>query len=82
MLRVQVGDSAFVHALRTHGGFDIHVQGYSEHAVGAGEDATAVAYVQLRIGAEQTVYGVGLDANIVTATLRAGSSGSIFFAAK
>jgi 2-isopropylmalate synthase len=62
---------AFVHALRHDGGFDIHVQGYHEHAVGAGEDATAVAYVQLRIGLEQTVYGVGLDANIVTATLRA-----------
>ena len=62
---------AFVHALRESGGFDIHVQNYSEHGVGAGEDATAVAYVQLRIGTEQTVYGVGLDPNIVTATLRA-----------
>jgi len=62
---------AFVHALRNDGGFDIHVQGYNEHAVGAGEDATAVAYVQLRVGLEQTVYGVGLDPNIVTATLRA-----------
>ena len=47
------------------------MQSYHEHAVGAGEDATAVAYVQLRIGLEQTVYGVGLDPNIVTATLRA-----------
>jgi 2-isopropylmalate synthase len=62
---------AFVHALRHDGGFDIHVQNYHEHGVGAGEDATAVAYVQLRIGQEQTVYGVGLDPNIVTATLRA-----------
>ena len=62
---------AFVHALREDGGFDIHVQNYHEHGVGAGEDATAVAYVQLRIGTEQTVYGVGLDPNIVTATLRA-----------
>ncbi len=62
---------AFVQALRENGGFDIHVQNYSEHGVGAGEDATAVAYVQLRIGTEQTVYGVGLDPNIVTATLRA-----------
>ena len=62
---------AFVHALRHDGGFDIHVQHYHEHGVGAGEDATAVAYVQLRIGTEQTVYGVGLDPNIVTATLRA-----------
>ena len=47
------------------------MQSYHEHAVGAGEDATAVAYVQLRIGLEQTVYGVGFDPNIVTATLRA-----------
>jgi 2-isopropylmalate synthase len=62
---------AFVHALRQDGGFDIHVQNYHEHGVGAGEDATAVAYVQLRIGADQTVHGVGLDPNIVTATLRA-----------
>jgi len=62
---------AFVHALRKDGGFDIHVQNYHEHGVGAGEDATAVAYVQLRVGADQTVYGVGLDPNIVTATLRA-----------
>jgi len=44
---------------------------YHEHGVGAGEDATAVAYVQLRVGASHTVYGVGLDPNIVTATLRA-----------
>jgi len=62
---------AFVHALRGDGGLDIHVQNYHEHGIGAGEDATAVAYVELRIGADQTVYGVGLDPNIVTATLRA-----------
>jgi 2-isopropylmalate synthase len=62
---------AFVHALREALGIDIHVQNYHEHATGSGEDATAVAYVQLRIGQETTVYGVGLDANIVTATLKA-----------
>jgi 2-isopropylmalate synthase len=62
---------AFVHALRDRAGFDVHVQNYHEHAVGGGEDATAVAYVQLRIGSDRTVYGVGLDSNIVTATLRA-----------
>ncbi len=44
---------------------------YHEHAIGSGEDATAVAYVQLRVGSDRTVYGVGLDPNIVTATLRA-----------
>jgi 2-isopropylmalate synthase len=62
---------AFVHALRTELGFDIHVQNYHEHATGTGEDATAVAYVQLRIGQEVAVFGVGLDPNIVTATLKA-----------
>jgi 2-isopropylmalate synthase len=62
---------AFVHALRDGAGLDIHVQNYHEHGVGTGEDATAVAYVQLRIGSDRTVYGVGFDVNIVTATLRA-----------
>jgi 2-isopropylmalate synthase len=62
---------AFIHALRDGTGLDVHVLNYHEHATGSGEDATAVAYVQLRVGNEQTVYGVGLDPNIVTATLRA-----------
>jgi len=62
---------AFVQALRDGAGFDIHVQNYHEHGVGSGEDATAVAYVQLRIGSDRAVYGVGFDSNIVTATLRA-----------
>ncbi|MDH5245718.1 MAG: 2-isopropylmalate synthase, partial [Betaproteobacteria bacterium] len=62
---------AFVQALREGAGFDIHVQNYHEHGVGSGEDATAVAYVQLRVGSDRTVYGVGFDVNIVTATLRA-----------
>jgi 2-isopropylmalate synthase len=62
---------AFVHALRTGADLDVHVLNYHEHGIGGGEDATAVAYVQLRVGTEATVYGVGLDPNIVTATLRA-----------
>ncbi len=62
---------AFIHALRDATGLDVHVLNYHEHATGSGEDATAVAYVQLRVGSDRTVYGVGLDPNIVTATLRA-----------
>jgi 2-isopropylmalate synthase len=62
---------AFIHALRAGTGLDVHVLNYHEHATGSGEDATAVAYVQLRVGTDRTVYGVGLDPNIVTATLRA-----------
>ena len=62
-------------AVRDGMNVDIHVHHYHEHGVGAGEDATAVAYVQLRIGGDCTVYGVGLDPNIVTATLKAVISG-------
>ncbi len=62
---------AFVAAVRQGLGLPIHVATYHEHAIGAGEDATAVAYVQLRVGSDRAVYGVGRDANIVTATLRA-----------
>ena len=62
---------AFVAAVRAGLRLPIHVVNYHEHAIGAGEDATAVSYVQLRVGTDRTVYGVGRDANIVTATLRA-----------
>ncbi|MDR1529929.1 MAG: 2-isopropylmalate synthase [Burkholderiales bacterium] len=62
---------AFIHALRDRLGFDIHVLNYSEHATGTGEDATAAAYVQLRVGEENSLYGVALDPNIVTSTLKA-----------
>ncbi|HSU43681.1 MAG TPA: 2-isopropylmalate synthase [Casimicrobiaceae bacterium] len=61
---------AFVQGLREGLGIDVHVLAYHEHATGSGEDATAVAYVQLRAGTK-SVYGVGLDPNIVTATLKA-----------
>jgi 2-isopropylmalate synthase len=61
---------AFVHGLRDQLGVDVHVLAYHEHATGTGEDATAVAYVQLRAGA-RNVYGAGFDPNIVTATLKA-----------
>ncbi|MCL2310100.1 MAG: 2-isopropylmalate synthase [Proteobacteria bacterium] len=66
---------AFVQALRDSFGLNIHVLNYHEHATGSGEDATAVAYVQLRVGDENTLYGVALDPNIVTATLKAVISG-------
>jgi 2-isopropylmalate synthase len=62
---------AFVAAMRAGLNLPIHVLNYHEHAIGAGEDAHAVAYVQLRVGSDRTIYGVGRDANIVTATLRA-----------
>ncbi len=61
---------AFLDALRQGCGTDLHVVDYREHAIGAGEDAQACAYVEVKSG-EHTLFGVGIDADIVTASLRA-----------
>ncbi|HEY1299046.1 MAG TPA: alpha-isopropylmalate synthase regulatory domain-containing protein, partial [Stellaceae bacterium] len=50
------------------------VADYREHAIGAGADAQATAYVQIRDGGDATLYGVGIDANIMTASLKAVAS--------
>jgi 2-isopropylmalate synthase len=50
--------------------FDVRVLDYSEHALSAGGDAIAAAYVECAVG-DHVVWGVGLDANIVTASLKA-----------
>ena len=62
---------AFVHALRERFGADLDVVDYAEHAVGQGSEATAVAYVETTGAAGDTLWGVGLDPNIITASLRA-----------
>ena len=60
---------AFVHAMGDVGA-DVRVLDYAEHALTAGESAQAAAYVECAV-AGQTFWGVGIDANIVTASLRA-----------
>ena len=61
--------AAFVDALRTIG-HDVRVLDYAEHALSAGGDARAAAYVECAIG-ERILWGVGIDPNIVTASLKA-----------
>jgi len=65
---------AFVQGLSEATGHAVRVLDYHEHAIGAGADARAVAYLELRID-EQTLFGVGMDANIVSASLKAIVSG-------
>jgi 2-isopropylmalate synthase len=65
---------AFVQALAAGCGQSIRVLDYHEHAIGSGANAKAVAYLELRIGA-QTLFGVGLDSNIVSASFKAIISG-------
>ena len=61
--------AAFVAALADIG-FVVRVLDYAEHALSSGGDATAAAYVECAID-DEVVWGVGLDANIVTASLKA-----------
>ncbi len=60
---------AFVHALSTVG-IAVRVLDYAEHAMSSGGDAQAAAYVEADVDAN-TYWGIGVDANIVTASLRA-----------
>jgi 2-isopropylmalate synthase len=62
---------AFVAALQADLGIDIDVVDYSEHAVGTGSDATAVAYVETQSGDGTVMWGVGRHESILTASLRA-----------
>jgi 2-isopropylmalate synthase len=66
--------SAFEDALATVG-IGVRVLDYAEHAMSAGGDARAAAYVECDVrfgdGAVTTVWGVGIDGNIVTASLKA-----------
>lgn len=52
---------------------DIRVLDYHEHALSSGGDAIAAAYVECAVR-DQILWGVGLDANIVTASLKAVTS--------
>lgn len=61
--------AAFVDALAGIG-FDVRVLDYHEHALSAGDDARAAAYVECAV--EDTVlWGVGVDGSIVSASLKA-----------
>jgi 2-isopropylmalate synthase len=69
--------AAFVHALRSELGLEIEVLDYAEHAINAGTDASAVAYVEAREASGQVRWGVGIDTSILTASLRAVLSAAV-----
>jgi len=61
--------AAFVDALAGIG-FDVHVLDYHEHAMSAGDDARAAAYVECAVE-DRVLWGVGMDGSIVNASLKA-----------
>jgi 2-isopropylmalate synthase len=73
--------AAFVNAINdlpqagSDEGWDVRVLDYHEHALSSGGDAIAAAYVECAVsnaaGESEVLWGVGLDPNIVTASLKA-----------
>ncbi len=61
---------AFVGILSREVGVDVRVLDYAEHALGSGADARAAAYVEVAVGG-RVLWGVGVDPDIVTASLKA-----------
>lgn len=62
--------AAFVDAWMRHGGQRLNVVDYSEHAIGSGTDAEAIAYVQLNVDGRR-ISGAALDQDTVSASLKA-----------
>lgn len=63
--------AALVHAFGAIGVSRFEIAAYSEHALGFGEEAAAIAYIQIRHGDGRSRWGVGVDTNIELASVKA-----------
>jgi 2-isopropylmalate synthase len=63
--------SGVIAALEGSTGPTLDVVDYNEHAIGHGANAQAAAYVECRTADGRTVFGVGIDADVATASVRA-----------
>ncbi|MDP3549855.1 MAG: 2-isopropylmalate synthase [Novosphingobium sp.] len=63
--------SSVVATLKDGFGVDIDVTDYTEHAMGAGSNARAAAYVECKTADGRTIWGVGIDEDVATASVRA-----------
>jgi 2-isopropylmalate synthase len=66
---------AFVAAIAAEIHAPVKVMDYHEHSIGQGANATAITYIEMRVGDGPTLHGVGMDSNIVTASFKAILSG-------
>lgn len=62
---------ALVHAVRAELGIELEVRDYSQHAMTAGSEASAAAYVEVGGPDGRSVWGVGIDASTLQASLQA-----------
>ena len=63
---------AFVHGVCQHTEVPrFEIANYSEHALGSGEAAAAIAYIQIKTADGKSRWGAGVDTNIELASVRA-----------
>jgi 2-isopropylmalate synthase len=62
--------AALVHGL-SKAGVRFEIANYSEHAMSSGEQAAAIAYIQIKTADGKTRWGAGVDTNIELASVRA-----------
>ena len=63
--------AALVHGFSKAGVPRFEITHYSEHALSAGEEASAIAYIQIKHADGQTRWGAGVDTNIELASVKA-----------
>jgi len=63
--------SSVLAGIRDGFGIELEVVDYVEHAIGHGSDVQAAAYVECRTTDGETVWGVGIDEDVATASVRA-----------
>jgi 2-isopropylmalate synthase len=63
--------SSVLATLKDEFGLDLEVLDYSEHALGTGTDARAATYIECAMPDGRTVWGVGIDQDVATASVRA-----------
>ena len=63
--------SSVLATLKQTFGLDIEVLDYTEHALGKGTDARAAAYLECALPGGEIAWGVGIDEDVATASVRA-----------
>ena len=63
--------AALVHGFSRAGVPRFEIANYSEHALSAGEEASAIAYIQIKSAGGKSRWGAGVDTNIELASVRA-----------
>jgi len=63
--------AALVHGFNTAGVPRFEITHYSEHALSSGEEAAAIAYIQIKHSNGRAAWGAGVDTNIELASVKA-----------